>query len=124
LGITIPDRTRTPIGPPTTRPLVKVDFSKRLSHRIAYADEKTPLHRARPRGMMGAEVWVKLTAPGEAPPSGPADLRFLMLATRSPAIVEYGGADAGKTAHYMVRWLSRRGEPGPWSETASATVGA
>jgi hypothetical protein len=124
LGITIPDRTRTPVGAPTSRPLVKVDFSKRLSHRIAFADERTPLRRVRPRGILGAEVWVKVSAPGEGPPSGAADLKFLLLATRSPAVVEYGGADAGKTAHYMIRWLSRRGEPGPWSETASATIGA
>jgi len=124
LGITIPDHTRTPIGAPTSRPLVKVDFSKRLSHRIAFADERTPTRRTKPKGIIGAELWVQLTALGEAPPTGAADLKFLMLSTRSPAIVEYGGADAGKTAHYMLRWLSRRGEPGPWSETASATVGA
>lgn len=107
LSITIPDRTRTPIGPPTTRPLVKVDFSKRLSHRITFADEGTPLRRSKPKGILGAEVWVRVTAPGESPPKGAADLEFLMLSTRSPAIAEYGGADAGKTAHYMVRWLSR-----------------
>ncbi len=124
LGITIPDRTRTPMAAPTSRPLVKVDFSKRLSHRIAFADERTPTRRTKPKGVIGAELWVKLTTLGEAPPTGPADLSFLMLSTRSPAIAEYGGADAGKTAHYMVRWLSRRGEPGPWSETASATIGA
>ena len=35
-----------------------------------------------------------------------------------------GGADGGKTAHYMLRWENTRGEPGPWSETASATIGA
>jgi len=34
------------------------------------------------------------------------------------------GPDGGKTAHYMVRWLSTRGEAGPWSATASATAGA
>jgi len=39
-------------------------------------------------------------------------------ATRQPV------ADAGKTAHYMLRWESARGETGPWSETASATIGA
>ncbi len=124
LGITIPDPTRTRIGAPTSRPLVKVDFSKRLVHRVAFVDEKTPKRRARPRGVMGAEVWVKVTAPGDPPPTGPGDLSFLMLSTRSPAVAEYAGADAGKTAHYMVRWLSSRGEPGPWSETASATIGA
>ena len=124
LGITIADAIATPVGAPTTRPVVKVDFSRRLSHRIAFADERTPTRQTKPKGVMGAEVWVKLTALGDSPPTGPADLSFLMLATRSPAVAEYGGADAGKTAHYMLRWLSSRGEPGPWSETASATVGA
>ncbi|MEK6642907.1 MAG: hypothetical protein AABZ08_03295 [Planctomycetota bacterium] len=123
LGITLPDRTRTPIPAPTTRPLVKVDFSLRLTHRLSFADEGTPQRRTKPNGVIGAEVWVKLAAPGEALPTGPGDLKFLLLATRSPAIVEYSGNEAGKTAHYMVRWLSRRGDPGPWSETASATVG-
>ena len=43
---------------------------------------------------------------------------------RTPAMAEFTGPDGGKTAHYMLRWLSTRGEAGPWSETASATVGA
>ena len=33
-------------------------------------------------------------------------------------------ATANKVAHYMLRWESTRGETGPWSETASATIGA
>lgn len=122
LGITVPDPERTPIGPPTTRPLVKIDFSKRLLHRIAFVDERTPTRRARPPGVMGADVWVKVTAPAEPPPTDVGDLTFLFLSSRTPAVAEYGGADAGKTAHYMLRWLNRRGEPGPWSETASATI--
>ena len=32
--------------------------------------------------------------------------------------------DANKVAHYMLRWLNTRGDKGPWSETASATIGA
>lgn len=36
---------------------------------------------------------------------------------------DFDGADAGKTPHYMLRWVSTTGEKGPWSETASATVG-
>ncbi len=34
------------------------------------------------------------------------------------------GTDANKIAHYMLRWVNTRGEKGPWSETASATIGA
>ncbi|MCK4342738.1 MAG: hypothetical protein KAY37_13555 [Phycisphaerae bacterium] len=42
----------------------------------------------------------------------------------APAAAEFTGPDGGQTAHYMLRWLSTRGEAGPWSETASATIGA
>lgn len=30
---------------------------------------------------------------------------------------------SGKTARFMLRWVSTSGEKGPWSETASATIG-
>ena len=29
----------------------------------------------------------------------------------------------GKPAHYVLRWVNRTGEKGPWSETATATIG-
>ncbi len=32
--------------------------------------------------------------------------------------------DGGKTARYVLRWVTTTGEKGPWSETASATIGA
>lgn len=123
LGITVPDRSPTPAPAPASRPIVRVDFSRRLHHLIRFADERMPTRRARPRGVIGAEVWVKVSPPGEDPPADPAELTFLSLATRPPAVAEYTGAEAGRMAHYMLRWLSTRGEAGPWSETASATVG-
>ncbi|HUU96700.1 MAG TPA: hypothetical protein VM487_13255 [Phycisphaerae bacterium] len=44
--------------------------------------------------------------------------------TRTPYVADSDGADANKVAHYMLRWENTRGETGPWSETASATIGA
>ncbi|MCK4340661.1 MAG: hypothetical protein KAY37_02915 [Phycisphaerae bacterium] len=44
--------------------------------------------------------------------------------TRTPYVASYSGADGSQTAHYMPRWVSTTGEKGPWSETASATIGA
>ena len=123
LGITVRDAEPTPAPAPTTRPVVVVDFSKRLRHTLRYADEATPTRRARPRGTIGAEVWVKVSPPGDPPPSDPGQLRFLLLSTRAPAVTEFDGAGGGRTAHYMVRWLNTRGAAGPWSETASATIG-
>ena len=43
---------------------------------------------------------------------------------RTPYVAAFAGVDGNKVAHYMLRWESTRGQPGPWSETASATIGA
>ena len=121
LGITVPDRIATPAPVPTTRPVVKVDTSQRLRHEISFADATTPTRTAKPSGVRGAQIWVKI---GDPPPIGPSELTYLATDTRTPYTAMFGGADGGKTAHYMLRWENTRGEPGPWSETASATIGA
>ncbi len=54
----------------------------------------------------------------------PSALTFLGVDTRTPYLASFDGADAGKTAYYMLRWVSTTGEKGPWSETATATIGA
>ena len=54
----------------------------------------------------------------------PSELSFLWVDTRTPYLVDYPGENGGKTAHYMLRCVATTGEKGPWSETASATIGA
>jgi len=125
LGITVPDRTRTKsLGGIDTRPIGSVDTSQRLRHEIRFSDEATPTSRAKPKGVMGCEIWVKVAAQGEAPPADPAELGFIAMDSASPHIVEYDGADGGKTAHYMLRWVRTGDKKGPWSETISATITA
>jgi hypothetical protein len=121
LGITVADTTPTPSAVPATRPLVTVDTSQRLRHAIAFVDELTPTRKAKPDGVMGAELWVKI---GDPAPTDPSELTFLAVDTRTPYTADYTGGDANKVAHYMLRWINTRGEKGPWSETASATIGA
>jgi len=125
LGITVPDTIRTTsVGGITTRPIGAVDTSQRLRHEIRFTDEATPTSRAKPAGVMGCEIWVKVAATGEAAPSSADELSFISTDTASPYIAEYDGANAGKTAHYMLRWVKSSGEKGPWSETISATITA
>jgi hypothetical protein len=121
LGIPIRDTQKTPPPAPSTRPVVRVDSGQRLRHVLHWTDEGSPTRRAKPAGVQGAEIWVKV---GAAPPTGPSELTFLALDTSTPYTVEFLEADAGQTAHYMLRWVNTRGERGPWSETASATIGA
>jgi hypothetical protein len=80
-------------------------------------------------GVLGAEIWgcvgwASRPRSCDPPPTGPSELSFLSVDTRTPYVADYPGEDAGKTAHYMLRWVSTSGEKGPWSETASATIGA
>jgi len=125
LGITVPDTIRTTAaGAISTRPIGAVDTSQRLRHEIRFTDEATPTSRAKPAGVMGCEVWVKVAAVGEAAPSSADELSFLSMDTASPYIIVYDGKDGGKTAHYMLRWVKTNGEKGPWSETISATITA
>jgi len=122
LGITVPDAEPTPVGPPTTRPFLLTGCLQRLQHTIAFMDEATPTSKAKPAGVMGVEIWVKVGDPAPVDPI--ADLRFLGVDTRTPYLAEYSGADGGQPAHYMARWVNAKGEKGPWSETLTVTISA
>jgi hypothetical protein len=49
---------------------------------------------------------------------------FVALHTRTPYTLDFGGADGGKNANHLLRWANPTGEKGPWSESATATIGA
>ena len=119
LGITVRATTRTATGAPTSRPVATIDTSQRLRHTINFSDEMTPTSRAKPDGVQGCEIWMKV---GDPAPAGPNDVHYLALDTRTPYTVEFEASDASKAAHYMLRWINTRGETGPWSHTVSATI--
>jgi hypothetical protein len=122
LGITVSDGSRTPVAAPTSRPIVSVWVSQGLRQEIRFADENTPTRKRKPDGVRGAEVWVKILNPGEAPPADAAGMTFLDVSTSSPYLAEFSGDNAGKTAWYRLRWVNTRGEKGPWSDLASGTI--
>lgn len=117
--ITVRDRQPTRVPVPQSFPVVVIDNSKRLQQTLRYFDVNTPSSQARPQGIASAEIRRYI---GATPPSGPEQFERLDESRRSPYVVQYTGADAGKTAYYMMRWVNSRGERGPWSETVSATI--
>lgn len=119
LAITVRSTSRTAVAAPTSKPVATIDTSQRLRHTINFVDETTPTSRAKPEGVQGCEIWMKI---GDPAPAGPNDVHYLALDTRTPYTVEFEAADAGKTAYYMLRWISTRGETGPWSQTVSGTI--
>jgi hypothetical protein len=120
LGINV-RQTPAPIGAPTTAPICSVECGNRLQHTLRFVDSATPSRRAKPAGVMGAEIWNKV---GNAPPASEAELRFVAVDTSAPFVVNFDIADGGKTSYYWIRWVSPTGERGPWSEQAAATIAA
>lgn len=110
LQLNVRSSTRTPVPTPTSRPVATIDTSHRLRHTIAFVDELTPTSRAKPDGMIGCKLWNKI---GGAPLVDPSELTYLATDSRTPYVVEFDGADAGKTAYYMLRsrQLARRARP-------------
>jgi len=119
MGLTVKSGTRTPAPVPTTSPLGTVDFSVRLQHTLHLSDQATPQSKAKPAGMHGCEVWVKLG--GEAPKDA-SELSYLGIATSFSYTTTYEGKQANIMAYYWLRWVNTRGERGPWSVTVSSII--
>ncbi len=119
LGIPRADRTPTDAPVPASEPKAIIDTSERLRHTIRFFDAGTPTRKARPRGVMGCEIWVKV---GGGPPTDERELVFLALDTASPYVAQYKGSEAGKMTYYRLRWVNTRGQRGPWSAVAEATI--
>ena len=124
MGITVRDTSPTPAPAPSSRPLALVESGQRLTHQLRLVDESTPTRRARPAGVLGAEVWVKLVDADQPAPTDPTALTFLTMTTKPSFRAEFKAGEGGKTAVYMARWVNTRGEKGPWSEVTTATVAA
>ncbi len=81
-------------------------------------------------GGMGCEVWMS-KIPYDSGTSGKlggppwtdlSECQFLATDSRTPYAANFDGSEANQTAHFFGRWMSTRNEPGPLSETVSATV--
>ncbi len=118
LGITIPSGPGPAAPAPSSRPVVSADTSERFRIRLAWTDLASG-NKAKPDGVMGAEIYMKV---GGAPPVDETECNFVALDTATPYTVEFAGADANKTAYFMARWVSTRGQKGAFSETVAATV--
>ena len=119
IGITVSTGIKTSVAVPSTAPIGRIELLNRLEHTLNFADSTTPTSKAKPAGVRGCQVWLKI---GTAPPASASELHFLATDTRSPYVAQFDAADAGKTAYYWLRWENTKGETGPWSAAVSATI--
>lgn len=117
-GLPKRDRIRTSSPDPESAPIVRVEYFN-LKHRIHFRDKETPNRRAKPFGMEGCEIWHYI---GDAMPTSEKDFRYVETARKTPLRIDYRMEDAGKSVFYLMRWKSKNGERGGWSETVEATI--
>lgn len=129
LGLHVSSRANTAdsapplIGPPATTPTVGILGLTVGSQTLHIADASTPARRARPAGTAGVLLY---RAVADGPVSHPDQASFLALVTRPKfqSLFAPGGTDHGKTATYFARWVSAKGQVGPWSAPASMRIAA
>jgi hypothetical protein len=105
--------------PAATRPIGIIDNSMKLQQLLDFSDEAAPGSRRRPKGVFACEIYRKI---GGAAPPDETECTFLTLDTETPYLAKYTGADAGKTAHYLLRWRFKDESTSAWSEVVSATI--
>ncbi len=118
LQITVKDTTPSSIGEPVTRPVAEVNIDAPLRHTITFYDEGGG-GKGKPEGVKGAEIWCKTG--GEAT-LDEDDYRYLGTDTASPYLAIHKAENAGQKAHYLLRWVNPKNEPGAWSNPVSATI--
>ena len=121
LGLHVRDREPTPIPPPATHPVVSVDKLGSLQTSLRISDELTPTRRAKPDGVTGANLFVKID--GE-PPDSPDDCKYAGTATRNSHVISFPPGTAGKRFYVLARWVNPRNQPGPVSGVISGTIAA
>jgi hypothetical protein len=138
MGISIPTRRPARSAAPVAAPRVTIDAEARLRHtlRLVNPAALTPPPRfgpgareettraGRPRSAARAEVFYTLTHADDPAPTSADGFMFAGLSTSDRLAVSFMASDARRVAHYLARWVNGRGEPGPWSPVASATVAA
>ena len=121
LGLHVRDSVPTPVPPPVTHPVVSIDKLGSLQSSLRITDEMTPSSRAKPDGVQGAYLYVKID--GTAPAT-PDDCKFAGTATRNQHVISFPSGSAGKTFYVLAQWVNHKLEAGPVSSVVSSTIAA
>lgn len=124
MGISVRSDTARRAVVPSSRPVVIADGGQRLTHTLRLVDDASPTKRARPRGVERAEVFVALTPPATPAPAESHAYRYVQSVSDGSMTVSFDASQGGMQAHYLARWVTRRGAIGAWSEASSATIAA
>lgn len=121
LGLNPRDVEPTPVPAPTTRPQVTVSSTGVLR----LVDEASPTRRAKPAGVIGAHIYMKLAEASAPAPTTRAETEYMGLVTRTINVpVALPEGSAGKKLWILAQWVNEKGESGPISAVAGSLIAA
>ena len=122
IGVRPLNTNRTRIHCPQTQPSLEIVNAKSVRHILRYHN---PGHdgSAKPFGAIGVQLFLQVDD-GPGLRGDPAKATYVGTFTRNPITVEFSRDDDHKKATYWARWVSRRGEVGPWSVPVCMSIAA
>lgn len=122
IGVNPRTSVPTPIGVPTTFPTLTVQPSGPLLITYRYRDnEASPTSKAKPYGSLQVQVFGQTSS---TVVTDPTSLPLLTTVTKAPGQLAFGSVDGNKTCYFAARYITRRGDVGPWSAITACTVPA
>ncbi len=126
LGLNLPNNAPSPIGTPTTFPLLSIVSAGPGTHELRFADNTTPSIRKKPFGAVGMQLFRGVATD---PIDDVSATQYLATLTTQPYLSSFLIGDNGKVATYFARWVTRGRQAGgaaqlegPWSAPVSMTV--
>jgi hypothetical protein len=114
-------RKARPIEAPTSSPLLSIVGGTPGAHHLRFWDSFSKTSHAKPFGAAFLQVLVMVGHKADSPVQ---EFRDCFLVTKCPFTFDFRHIDDGRTATYQGRWVSRRGEAGPWGPPVSMTIAA
>lgn len=110
LGLSIPGDRPVSGSAIDSPPLLIVQRQVGFRARVLIRDAAGRTSRQKPRGTLGAGLWIKL---GDEAPVGTDECRFAALATASQTTLQFANNTNGQLAWLIARWFNTKGQQGP-----------
>lgn len=120
LGLTLADPTPTPIPAPTTSPKLIVTLCSDSVHQLNCVDSQTPTKKAKPYGVVGAQLCLLVDNSPYMPDM--TDAVTVAIVTKADFVLDVSAYPAGNFAHYRARWFNSKGEFGPWGSGTTFVI--
>ena len=119
VGLPIHKTTQTPVPAPTVAPELIIKAGAALETIWSWRSAATPGSKARPPGVRTTELRMQV---GGTPPTDPETMTDLGNINNSPNTEHHDVAQGGQLVYGIGRYISTRGEPGPWGNVATGTI--